>query len=141
MSLRRGLSQPGVRAAFGAALLFGASTPLAKLLLHSVDPWVLAGLLYLGSGIGLTLYRWVTHAPSARLSWAEIPWLAGAIVSGGVIGPVLLMVGLTRMPASGASLLLNAEGVFTAFLAWFAFRENFDRRIAAGMLLIGSDRP
>src|SRR6266849_692871 len=136
MSLRYGLKQPGVRAAFGAALLFGAGTPLAKLLLHSVNPWLLAGLLYLGSGIGLTLYRWVSRAPRVRLPWREAPWLAGAILSGGVVGPVLLMLGLTGMPASGASLLLNAEGVFTAVLAWFVFRENFDRRIAIGMVLI-----
>ncbi len=136
MSLRHGLNQPGVRAAFGAALLFGAGTPLAKLLLHSVDPWLLAGLLYLGSGIGLTLYRWLSRAPLVRLPWREAPWLAGAILSGGVVGPVLLMLGLTGMPASGASLLLNAEGVFTALLAWFVFKENFDRRIALGMVFI-----
>lgn len=136
MSLRRGLTQVGVQAALGAALLFGASTPLAKLLLHSVSPWVLAGFLYLGSGIGLTLYRLAARAPSVRLPSAEVPWLAGAILAGGVIGPVLLMVGLTRTPASGASLLLNAEGVFTALLAWFVFQENFDRRIALGMVLI-----
>src|SRR6266851_965792 len=136
MSLRHGLNQPGVRAAFGAALLFGAGTPLAKLLLHSVDPWLLAGLLYLGSGIGLTLYRWLSRAPLVRLPWREAPWLAGAILSGGVVGPVLLMLGLTGMPASGASLLLNAEGVFTALLAWFVFKENFDRRIALGMAAI-----
>jgi drug/metabolite transporter (DMT)-like permease len=102
----------------------------------SGDKRVLAGLLYLGSGIGLTLYRLGTRAPSVRPPWTEIHWLAGAILSGGVIGPVLLMLGLTRMPASGASLLLNAEGVFTATLAWFVFRENFDRRIAVGMVLI-----
>jgi len=136
MSLRYGLNQPGVRNAFLAALLFGAGTPLAKLLLHSVNPWLLAGLLYLGSGVGLTLYRRMSHAPPARLPWGEVPWLAGAILSGGVMGPVLLMLGLTGMPASGASLLLNAEGVFTALLAWFVFRENFDRRIAMGMLFI-----
>lgn len=134
--MRRGLNQPGVRAALGAALLFGASTPIAKLLLHAVSPWILAALLYLGSGIGLTLFRLAARARSVSLPRTDIPWLAGAIVSGGIIGPVLLMVGLTRMPASGASLLLNAEGVFTALLAWFAFRENFDRRIAVGMVLI-----
>lgn len=126
----------GIAAALGAAVLFGAGTPLAKLLLESVSPWLLAGLLYLGSGIGLTLYRRITRAPTVRLPRQEALWFAGAIASGGIIGPVLLMVGLTRMPASGASLLLNAEGVFTALLAWFAFKENVDRRIALGMLAI-----
>ena len=130
------LRQPGVLAAFGAALLFGAGTPLAKLLLRTVDPWLLAGLLYLGSGLGLTLYRRLVRAPAVRLAKSEIWWLAGAIAAGGVVGPVLLMFGLTGTPASGASLLLNAEGMFTALLAWFVFKENFDRRIALGMAVI-----
>jgi drug/metabolite transporter (DMT)-like permease len=124
--------------ALGAALLFGAGTPLAKLLLQNQSPWLLAGLLYLGSGIGLTLYRVLSRAEHVRLPREEIPWLAGAIVSGGVAAPLLLMFGLTRMLASGASLLLNAESVITALLAWFAFKENFDRRIALGMLAIAA---
>lgn len=136
MNWKEGLRQTGVPAALGAALLFGAGTPFAKLLLHNVTPWLLAGLLYLGSGIGLTLYRRLRRAPAVRLPRHEAPWFIGAIVSGGVIGPVLLMLGLTGMPASGASLLLNAEGVFTALLAWFAFKENFDHRIALGMVAI-----
>lgn len=136
MNWKEGLRQPGVLAALGAAVLFGAGTPLAKLLLNTVSPWLLAGLLYLGSGIGLTLYRLLSSAPTVSLPRHEVPWLAGAIGAGGVVGPVLLMLGLTDMPASGASLLLNAEGVFTALLAWFAFKENFDRRIALGMVAI-----
>jgi len=126
----------GVLAALGAALLFGGSTPVAKLLLSGMDPWILAGLLYLGSGLGLLLYRIIRHVPVDRLDKGKWLWLACAILSGGVIAPVLLMYGLTSMAASEASLLLNTEGVFTAFLAWFAFRENFDRRIALGMLAI-----
>jgi drug/metabolite transporter (DMT)-like permease len=127
---------PGVFAALGAALLFGAGTPAAKLLLGPVSPWLLAGLLYLGSGLGLAALRLLQRANPVRLTLSELGWLIGAIVSGGVVGPVLLMWGLANMPASGASLLLNAEGVFTALLAWFVFRENFDRRIALGMALI-----
>lgn len=133
MNWKDGLRQPGVPAALGAALLFGAGTPLAKWLLDGIGPWLLAGLLYLGSGLGLTLYRRVIRAPTVRLRRSEAAWFAGAIVAGGIVGPVLLMMGLTGMPASGASLLLNAEGIFTAMLAWFAFKENFDRRIALGM--------
>ena len=129
-------SHTGVAAALGAAALFGAGTPLAKLLLDSVNPWLLAGLFYLGSGLGLTLYRRVIRAPAVVLPRREVSWFAGAIASGGIVAPVLLMFGLTGMPASGASLLLNAEGVFTTLLAWFAFRENVDRRIAIGMLAI-----
>jgi drug/metabolite transporter (DMT)-like permease len=136
MNWKEGLNRPGVPAALGAALLFGTGTPLAKWLLEAISPWLLAGLLYLGSGIGLTLYRQVTNAPAIRLARTEVIWFAGAIVFGGIVGPVLLMFGLSGMPASGASLLLNAEGVFTALLAWFAFKENFDRRIALGMAAI-----
>jgi len=131
-----GLRRPGVAAALGAALLFGAGTPFAKLLLGAVDPWLLAGLLYLGSGVGLTLYRRLRRAPRVRLPRAQLAWLAGAVAAGGVAAPVLLMLGLARMPASDASLLLNFEAVFTALLAWLAFREHFDRRVALGMCLI-----
>lgn len=130
------LRHVGVQAGIASALLFGAGTPIAKLLLDSVSPWLLAGLLYSGSGLGLGLYRVIRRLPRERLSRGELLPLAGAIFFGGMLGPVLLMFGLSNMPASGASLLLNAEGVFTALLAWFVFRENFDRRIALGMLAI-----
>jgi len=133
---RQGLKQPGVLAALGAAALFGAGAPAAKLLLDAANPWLLAGLLYLGSGLGLWAWRLTRDNDRIRLGSGEWVWLAGAILSGGVVAPALLMLGLRNMPASEASLLLNAEGVFTAVLAWFVFRENFDRRIALGMLLI-----
>jgi drug/metabolite transporter (DMT)-like permease len=126
----------GVAAALLAALLFGAGTPLAKLLLAQASPWLLAALLYLGSGIGLAAWRRLRGAQPVRLARGEWRWLAGAVLSGGVAAPVLLMVGLSGLTASSASLLLNAEGVFTALLAWFVFRENFDRRIALGMAAI-----
>lgn len=128
--------QPGVLATLLAATLFGAGTPLAKLLLAQTSPWLLAALLYLGSGMGLFLLRLLRRAPAVQLPPDEWRWLAGAVLAGGMAGPVLLMVGLSGMPASGASLLLNAEGVLTALIAWFVFRENFDRRIALGMLAI-----
>ena len=127
--------------ALAAALLFGASTPVAKLLLTDTSPWMLAALLYLGSGIGLAGLRAVRllrrkEASAPRLQPGEWRWLAGAIACGGVAAPVLLMAGLSHLPAAGASLLLNLESVFTALLAWFVFRENFDRRIALGMVVI-----
>ena len=127
---------PGIWAALTAAVLFGAGTPFAKLLLGPVSPWLLAGLLYLGSGIGLAIWRLASRAETRRLGVAEAGWLAGAVIAGGMIAPALLMWGLVNMPASGVSLLLNAEGVLTALIAWFVFRENFDRRIALGMALI-----
>lgn len=128
--------QRGIAAALGAAVLFGAATPLAKLLLAALNPWLLAGLLYLGSGLGLTLYRRSTAAPAVRLARREAAWFAAATVCGGIVAPLLLLYGLTAMPSSAASLLLNAEGVFTTLLAWFACKENVDRRIAAGMVAI-----
>lgn len=130
------LTHPGVRAALLAAVLFGAATPLAKLLLGDVSPWLLAGLLYCGSGLGLTVWRVARRAPRVRLARRDWAPLAGGVLFGGMIAPVLLMVGLSGMPASGASLLLNAEGVFTAVLAWVVFRENVDRRILLGMVAI-----
>ena len=122
--------------ALAAALLFGVATPLAKLLSPGMSPWLLAGLLYLGSGAGLAVVRLAAGRRGASISRAELPWLAGAIVSGGAIGPLLLMWGLQATSGSSASLLLNAEAVFTALIAWFVFHENFDRRVALGMLLI-----
>jgi drug/metabolite transporter (DMT)-like permease len=136
MGWKQSVRHPGVLAALGAAILFGVGTPLAKLLLNAVNPWLLAGLLYFGSGCGLMLYRLVSGAAPVQLKRQEYWWLAGAVLSGGVIGPLLLMLGLSHMPASGVSLLLNAEGVFTTLLAWFVFKEHVDRRIATGMLLI-----
>jgi len=134
-------SRRAIGLALAAAVLFGASSPFAKLLLTDAAPQLLAGLLYLGSGLGLGIV-WLRGRYSAEgtretpLTRSNIPWLAAAIVFGGLLGPLMLMIGLTRTPASGASLLLNLEGVFTALLAWFVFRENFDRRIAVGMLSI-----
>jgi len=136
--LREGLLSPGVLASLVAAALFGAGTPLAKQLLLSTDPWLLAGLLYAGSGITLTVVRWLRPHARGRLTASELGYLAGAIAAGGIAGPVLLMNGLAAMPAAGASLLLNAEGVFTALLAWIVFRENVDRRIALGMFAIAA---
>jgi len=136
--LLEGLRSPGIPAAFLAAALFGAGTPFAKALLVSIDPWLLAGLLYAGSGIALTLLRWIRPTPRGSLTRSEWGYLVGAIAAGGLVAPVLLMNGLSLMSAAGASLLLNAEGVFTALLAWFVFRENFDRRIALGMVAIAA---
>jgi drug/metabolite transporter (DMT)-like permease len=134
--LFRSLASRGVLASLAAALLFGAGTPLAKLLLGETSPWLLAALLYLGSGLGLASIRAITRSPRVTLPRGEAKWLAGAIVCGGVIGPVLLMWGLASLPASSASLLLNAEAVFTALIAWVVFRENVDARIALGFAAI-----
>ena len=130
-----------IACALGSAALFGASTPLAKLLLGEVSPWLMAALLYLGSGTGLAAWLAVRAAASkserfpsvARGDW---PWLAVAIACGGVTAPVLLMFGLALTDAGASALLLNLEAALTAAIAWTAFRENVDRRVFAGMLAI-----
>jgi drug/metabolite transporter (DMT)-like permease len=126
-----------------SAALFGISTPAAKALLGSIEPTILAGLLYCGAGFGVAILRRLTplvrpehHAPEVALGRKDVPWLAGAIVAGGIVGPVLLMAGLARTEAATASLLLTLEGVATALMAWFIFHENFDRRIAVGMMCL-----
>ena len=131
-----GVDRPrrGAWLALGSAVLFGASAPFAKLLLRDASPQLVAGLFYLGSGGGLLVVHGIRRRREAPLRRTDIPWLAGATISGGAMAPVLLLSGLARTPASGASLLLNLEGVFTALLAWFVFHENVDKRIALGML-------
>src|SRR5215831_15229352 len=101
-----------------SALLFGVSTPAAKALLGSTEPAMLAGLLYCGSGLGAAVFRRLLRAVSsdarvqqAALARADLPWLAGAIIAGGIVGPLLLMLGLARSEAAAASLLLTLEGV------------------------------
>ena len=129
-----------------AAALFGATTPLAKTLLGTLSAFMVAGLFYLGSGLGLAvaiLVRRVRRTEGAkqnrtRIQTAEIPWLAGAIAAGGVAGPALLMLGLSTTPAATSSLLLNLEGVLTAVIAWVVFRENVDVQIFLGMVAIVS---
>ncbi|MCL8384571.1 DMT family transporter [Xanthobacter aminoxidans] len=131
----------GIVFALVSAGLFGASTPLAKLLLGAVDPWMMAGLLYLGAGAGLAavhLSRAALRLPAveAPLRRTDVPWLALVILAGGVLGPLLLMFGLARTDGASASLLLNLEGVATMAIAWIAFRENVDRRLLLGALAI-----
>ena len=124
-----------------AALLFGMSTPIAKLLLPGSGPFMMAGLLYLGSGLGLLavepLRRGRREAPLNRAD--AIP-LAAVVLAGGVAGPALLMYGLGRLPGSSASLLLNLEAPFTIVLAVVAFRESLERAelVGAGTVVLGA---
>lgn len=124
--------------ALAAALLFGVSTPLAKVLVDSTAPLMLAGLLYVGSGAGLAILRVMRDRRWTRpgLAREEWPWLAGAVLFGGVLGPVALMIGLTTTSGSTASLLLNLEAVLTAVIAWVVFKENAGPRVVLGMLAI-----
>jgi drug/metabolite transporter (DMT)-like permease len=136
------MNRTAVLYALLSAALFGISTPAAKGLVGAVDPVLLAGLLYCGAGIGVAVLRRLAQtimAPAAQeqsLRRQDIPWLGGAIAAGGIAGPVLLMLGLTRTDAAAASLLLTLEGAATALMAWFIFHENFDRRIMLGMICL-----
>jgi drug/metabolite transporter (DMT)-like permease len=136
---------PGVPLALASAALFGATPPLSKLLVAAVDPLMLAGLLYLGAGVGLAIYAIVRRSLSsaaleAPLRAADTPWLIGAITTGGIIGPALLVYGLSLTTASNGSLLLNVEGLATMGIAWVVFKENVDRRllVGAGAILAGA---
>jgi drug/metabolite transporter (DMT)-like permease len=124
-----------------SAALFGASTPLAKLLLGEVPPLLLAATLYLGSGLGLLAWLGIRRALGraqsvSSVSRSDYAWLAAAIAAGGVVAPLLLLFGLAHTDAAAASLLLNLEAVLTAVIAWVGFRENVDRRVFLGMLAI-----
>lgn len=135
------VSRLGPMLALASAVLFGASTPATKALIAHVDPWMLAGMLYLGAGLGLAVLRLALHGrlraregpPLAGRDWI---WLAGAIMAGGIGAPLLLVTGLARMSGAAASLLLNLEAVLTALLAWLVFRENSGIRVVAGLSAI-----
>lgn len=135
------MNRKGASLALLSAILFGASTPLAKILLGAIDPWMMAGLLYLGAGIGLAvihLSRAALRLPAAEapLRRSDAPWLGLVILAGGIGGPLLLMFGLTRTSAASTSLLLNLEGLATMGIAWVVFRENVDRRLLLGAFAI-----
>ncbi|MDQ2962026.1 MAG: EamA family transporter [Pseudomonadota bacterium] len=130
----------GIAFALGSAALFGASTPLARALVGGIDPFWLAGLLYAGSGVGLTIILALRVAREGRgvlaLARGDLPWLAAAVVCGGVVAPAFFTFGLRETSGATASLLLNLENVMTVALAWFVFREHRSARIVAGIAAI-----
>jgi drug/metabolite transporter (DMT)-like permease len=127
-------------AVIASAILFGASTPLARALAVSLDPLWLAGALYAGSGIGLSL--WLLLRPrnaqrgSPLIAARDLGWVAAAIGCGGILAPVAFAFGLRATSGAAASLLLNLETVFTVVLAWFLFGEHRSAQVVAGMALI-----
>jgi drug/metabolite transporter (DMT)-like permease len=130
-----------------AATLFGLSAPVAKLLLPSSTPLVLASLLYLGGGLGLMgvgavrrLRAASDSGREARLGRKDVPLLLGVILCGGVVGPVLMLLGLQRLSGVAGSLLLNLEGPFTILLALLVFGEHLGRAgaLAAGFIMAGA---
>jgi drug/metabolite transporter (DMT)-like permease len=132
----KGAGMVGIVYALLSAVLFGVSAPFAKILLGEISPWLLAGLLYLGSGIGLAIARLIWRSKEAGLAGQDVPWLGAAVLAGGVAAPVLLLFGLAQSSASEASLLLNLESVLTLVIAWVVFKENVDRRLMVGAVAI-----
>jgi drug/metabolite transporter (DMT)-like permease len=127
----------GAVCGLSAAALFGASAPLSKLLLPDLGPLLMAGLLYLGAGVGLSLYRlFRPRHREARLGRRDVAVLAAITATGGVLGPVLMLVGLGRVSGLAGSLMLNLEAPFTMLLAVLLFREHLGRRALAGALLV-----
>lgn len=140
-SLPRDISATNARrgALFGllAAALFGLSAPLAKRLLGEASPPILAGLLYLGAGLALHVWRALRPATlEAPVQRGDVPMLLGIIVAGGIVGPLLMLLGLSRVSAVAGSLLLNLEGPFTIAIAVLVFREHIGRYGIAAALLI-----
>lgn len=133
---------PGTSFALGAAFLFGVSTPVAKIFLSQVQPWMLAGLMFLGGGLGLAplylLCRILKWRFATSLKRNDLGWLTASILTGGIIAPVLLMFGLARTSAATASLLLNFECVFTALLAWTVFRERWHWQVFGGIVALAA---
>jgi drug/metabolite transporter (DMT)-like permease len=132
---------PGVPLALASAFLFGASTPFAKMLVETSNPQLLAGLLYLGAGVGLAIGKATRFILGVRnseapLRRADAPWMIAIVTFGGILGPLFLMLGLARTSAASGSLLLNLEGLATMAIAWVFLRENVDRKLLLGAAAI-----
>jgi len=109
--------------ALSSAILFGLATPISKTLLGGITPFQLAGLLYLGAALGL-LPRVIStrgYRKVLRMNRENRVRLLGAIVLGGVGGPLALLFGLRIASASSVSMWLNLEMVFTVLLGHFLF--------------------
>jgi drug/metabolite transporter (DMT)-like permease len=124
-----------------AATLFGASAPFSKMLLGNLPPLQLAGLLYLGCGIGLLLVKTIQvllkkSGLEAHLQRTDLFWLLGAVCCGGILAPIALMFGLSHTPAATASVLLNFEAASTTLLAGFFFREHIGKWVIAAIVLL-----
>ena len=132
------MTRPGVLRCLGAAVLFGASAPAASILASEMPALLLAGLLYVGAA--LAVLPSVVRRPPDRAAWRSGRGsLAVAVVAGGAAGPVLLVLGLARVEASTASILLNLELVATVVLAGWFFGEHIGRRVvwSAGLITVG----
>jgi drug/metabolite transporter (DMT)-like permease len=132
---------PPIVQAILAAILFGASAPISKIFLGEIEPIPLAAFLYLGSGLGLFVFHLLQRKKTkvdieAPIQRSDLVWLAGAILAGGVIAPIILLFGLRYTPGATASLLLNFEGVATTLIAALVFNEAVSRQAWWAILII-----
>ncbi len=139
MVARRPDVRRGIPLALGAGLLFGLSAPLSKLIVANMDPIALAGALYLGAFVAVSVGRLsgVTRGlHSEPLRRLDAPYVLTMIAVGGVLAPVVLMFGVRAASGFTASLLLNLEGVTTALIAWMFFRERVSGAVWGAVVLM-----
>jgi len=130
-------AQKGALYGLSAAALFGLSAPIAKRLLGEMSPQILAGLLYLGAGIALSAWKLARpKTDEARLGRRDALPLAGVLIAGGVLGPLLMLLGLERVSAVAGSMLLNLEGPFTIAIAVLVMKEHLGKHGIASVALI-----
>lgn len=125
----------GVVLGLAAAVSFGISAPIAKRLLADVGPQMLAGLLYLGAFVALSVVP-SRSGGEARLRRSDLPRLGAMVTAGGIVAPVLLLLGLQRVSGVSGSLLLNLEGPFTILVGIAVFREHLSRPAALGAIVV-----
>lgn len=126
----------GTPLALISALLFGVGTPLIKLRFSGVDPLLLAGLISIGSSVGVALLTRVSWDPAKLLEPRNRHYFGGSVTTGGIAAPFLLMWGIAHAPGSTASLLLNLEAALTALIAWGVFRDRLGNRVVFGLVLV-----
>jgi len=129
-----------VAMAIAAALLFGLNAPFSKLLLKQVAPELMAALLYIGTGLGMSVLLLATakneqQIREKNLDWIDMPWLAGMIVLD-IAAPILLMLGLSSVSAEATSLLVNFEIVATTLVALIIFKEKVSWRLWLAIILV-----
>ena len=136
MTVRQGR---GVLCAVLAAAFYALNAPLSKLLLGRVAPAMMAAFLYLGAGLGMCLWLFVTRKSRARteqpLTRRDLPYTVGMIVLD-VAAPIALMTGVARTSAASASLLNNLEIVATSLFALVLFKEAISKRLWLGIFLV-----
>ena len=119
-----------------AAALYAINAPVSKLLLNKIPSTMMAGLLYLGAGIGMyTLEKFNRHKEELPLTKKELPYTATMVILD-IAAPIFLMIGLTKCSAANASLLNNFEIVATSLIALFIFREAISKKLWLAIILV-----